>query len=69
MIFCIVEQHDIVNSSGVPTGAKELLATHAIDLETNNILSLPRISLSQLDAAYSSTLGGWVIKSIAESVC
>ena len=62
MIVCIVEQHDIIDSSGVPTGAKELLATHAVDLESNNILSLPRISLSQLDAVYSPSLGSWVVK-------
>ncbi|MCI5218876.1 MAG: hypothetical protein D3914_06740 [Candidatus Electrothrix sp. LOE2] len=62
MIVCIAEQHDIVDSSGVRTGEQELLATHAVDLETNNILSLPRISLSQLDAVYSPSLGGWVVK-------
>ncbi|MCI5137695.1 MAG: hypothetical protein D3922_04595 [Candidatus Electrothrix sp. AR1] len=62
MIVCIVEQHDIIDSSGVPTGAKELFATHAIDLESNNILFLPQISLSQLDAVYSTSLGSWVIK-------
>jgi hypothetical protein len=64
MIVCIVEQHDIVNSSGAPTGEQELLATHAIDLETNNILSLPQMSLSQLNAVYSPSLGSWVIKSL-----
>ncbi|MDU9050224.1 MAG: hypothetical protein Q3M30_15365 [Candidatus Electrothrix sp. Rat3] len=62
MFVCIVEQHDIVDPSGVRTGEQELLATHAIDLETNNILSLPRISLSQLNAVYSASLGSWVIK-------
>ncbi|MCI5163393.1 MAG: hypothetical protein D3917_15510 [Candidatus Electrothrix sp. AX5] len=62
MIVCIVEQHDIVDSSGIPTGKQELLATHAVDLETNNILSLPQISLSQLNAVYSSSLGSWIIK-------
>ena len=61
MIVCIVEQHDIIDSSGVPTGEQELLATHAIDLETNNILSL-QISLSQLNAVYSPSLDSWVIK-------
>ncbi|CAK8725688.1 hypothetical protein GMJAKD_17080 [Candidatus Electrothrix aarhusensis] len=62
MIVCIVEQHDIVDSSGIPTGKQELLATHAVDLETNNILSLPQISPSQLNAVYSSSLGSWIIK-------
>ncbi|MCI5167844.1 MAG: hypothetical protein D3903_17580 [Candidatus Electrothrix sp. GM3_4] len=62
MILCIVEQHDIVDSSGIPTGKQELLATHAVDLESNNILSLPKISLRQLGAVYSNSLGNWVIK-------
>ncbi|CAK8724744.1 hypothetical protein KKHLCK_14865 [Candidatus Electrothrix laxa] len=62
MILCIVEQQDIIDSSGAPTGEKELLATHAVDLETNNILSLPRISLGQLGAVYSPSLGSWVVR-------
>ena len=61
MIVCIVEQHDIVDSSGIPTGEQELLAIYAVDLETNNILSLPQISLCQLDAVYSPSLGNWVV--------
>ena len=63
MIICIVEQHDFVDPSGAPTGEQELLATHAIDLETNNILSLPNISLCQLGAVYSASLGSWIITS------
>ena len=62
MIVCIVEQHDLVDSSGTPTGEQELFATYAIDLETHNILSLPHLSLCQLDAVYSPSLGSWVIK-------
>ncbi|MCI5120575.1 MAG: hypothetical protein D3908_05175 [Candidatus Electrothrix sp. AUS4] len=61
MIVCIVEQHDLVDSSGTPTGEQELFATYAIDLETNKILSLPKVSLCQLDAVYSPSLGNWVI--------
>lgn len=61
MIICIVEQHDIVDSSGAPTGEQELLATYAVDLETNNILSLPQVSLCQLNAVYSHSLGSWII--------
>ena len=61
MIICIVEQHDLVDSSGIPTGEKELLATYAVDLETAKILFLPKISLCQLDAVYSPSLGSWVV--------
>ena len=61
MIVCIVEQHDIVDSSGTPTGEQEPMATYAVDLETNNILSLPKISPLQLDAVYSPVLESWVI--------
>lgn len=61
MIICIVEQHDITDSSGVPTGEQELRANYAVDLETNNILALPQMSLSQLGAVYSPSLGNWVV--------
>ncbi|WP_339134918.1 MAG: hypothetical protein WGN25_16605 [Candidatus Electrothrix sp. GW3-4] len=61
MIVCTVEQHDIVDSSGVPTGEHELRATYALDLETNTILSLPQVPLWQLDAVYLPSLDSWVI--------
>ncbi|MCI5212660.1 MAG: hypothetical protein D3910_28595 [Candidatus Electrothrix sp. ATG2] len=61
MIVCIVEQHNFVDSSGVPTGEKDFLATHAVDLETNKILSLPQVPVSQLDAVYSPSLDSWVV--------
>ncbi|MCI5141906.1 MAG: hypothetical protein D3909_09320 [Candidatus Electrothrix sp. ATG1] len=61
MIICIVEQHNSVDSSGVPTDEKDLFVTHAVDLETNNILSLPQVPVSQLDAVYAPSLDAWVI--------
>lgn len=61
MIVCIVEQHDIVDSSGTPTGEQEPMATYAVDLETDNILSLPKVSPHQLNVVYSPLLETWVV--------
>ena len=62
MIVCIVEEQDIVDSSGTPTGEQEAVVTYAVDLESNNILSLPRVSPQQLNAVYSPPLESWVIR-------
>lgn len=52
MIVLITKWFPVIGKDGYPTGSKELLVDHAIDLETNEIVPVPSHPPESFPGAY-----------------
>lgn len=61
MIICVTGMFDMYDRHGIPTGHKELLVSHGIDMNTDKTVILPCEHPAKIGARFDGELGEWVL--------
>jgi len=62
MIILVTGEFDIYDKDGIPTGKKEFVISHGIDLKIGKIIIMSQVPPSDIEGAYyDSEIDEWVL--------
>jgi len=62
MIILVTGEFDIYDKDGIPTGKKEFVISHGIDLKTGKVIIMPQVPPLDIKGAYyDSEIDEWIL--------
>jgi hypothetical protein len=52
MIILVTGEFDIYDKDGTPTGKKEFVVSHGVNLKTGEIITMPQVPPLEIEGAY-----------------